>query len=80
MAVACVNLSGRGARPLMTSMIDVEHAKKLGSGAAEDAVCAPAATRHRWHVSMATTTEVGRFGKQETLVTDENLDASAPHS
>ena len=47
-----MNLSGRGARPLMTSMIDVEHAKKLGSGAAGDAVCAPAATRHRWHVSM----------------------------
>ena len=58
-----MNLSGRRARPLMTSMIDVEHAKKLGSGAAEDAVCAPAATRHRWHVSMASTTEVGRFGK-----------------
>jgi hypothetical protein len=29
MAVARVNLSGRGARPLMASMIDVEHAKNL---------------------------------------------------
>jgi hypothetical protein len=29
MAVARVNLSGRGARPLMASMIEVKHAKKL---------------------------------------------------
>jgi hypothetical protein len=43
------------------------------SGAAEDAVCAPAATAQSWHFSRAT-------ASLESKRTDENLEASAPHS